>query len=42
MGRNEADAVRSACRMGKNADEYKEFLLEKEFIGIYSNIKIIS
>jgi len=31
MGRNEADAVRSARRKGKNADEYKELFLEKEF-----------
>jgi len=30
------------ARRVKNADEYKEFFLEKEFVKIYSNIGITS
>jgi hypothetical protein len=34
MGRNEADAVRSARRKGKNADLYKQFFSAKRLTAI--------
>ena len=42
MGCNEADAVTSARRKGKNADLYKNLLLERVSIRISSNIRITS
>jgi len=42
MGRYAADVVRLARLKVKNADEYKEFFLEKEHIRISSNIRITS